>query len=97
MTEVKLSGKYIDIIQEPRKPRRKTDTYEVRTKTGDCLGWVKWFGRWRKYSFFPAYGTAFEQTCLRDISDFMEAATKSHKSLLQELKDLNLLMSGMFK
>jgi len=44
----------------------------VTTESGVVLGRVKWFGRWRKYAFFPAGGTVYEPTCLRDIVAFLD-------------------------
>lgn len=44
------------------------------------LGQVRWFARWRKYSFFPASATIFEETCLREIAFFCETATQLHKA-----------------
>ena len=43
------------------------------------LGEIKWFGRWRKYAFFPDYMCVFEEECLRDISVFLEQATREHR------------------
>jgi hypothetical protein len=42
---------------------------------GTELGQVKFYPQWRKYSFFPALQTLFEQDCLRDIADFCAAET----------------------
>ena len=51
----------------------KTFMWDVVTKeSGVVVGRVKWFGRWRKYAFFPAGGTVYEPTCLRDIVAFLD-------------------------
>jgi hypothetical protein len=44
---------------------------------GAHLGMVVWFPRWKKYVFEPSveYGIIFEETCLRDIADFIQRAT----------------------
>ncbi|KKM91198.1 hypothetical protein LCGC14_1230900 [marine sediment metagenome] len=59
----------------------KTSIWEVIPKDADHtrIGEVRWFGRWRKYAFFPLSETVFEQVCLRDIADFCETKTKEHK------------------
>lgn len=58
----------------------KTKIWEVLTTYDDSLlGIVGWFGRWRKYSFYPAPNTVFEKDCLRDIADFCETETEKHK------------------
>ena len=43
------------------------------------LGLVKWFGRWRKYAFFPEPLLVFEQDCLRDLADFCQQRSKEHR------------------
>lgn len=37
-------------------------------KSGDLLGRVQWFGRWRRYAFFPTEGTAFDISCIGEIA-----------------------------
>lgn len=43
------------------------------------LGGIKWYPPWRRYAFFPAYPTLYEQDCLREIADFIEAETRKRK------------------
>lgn len=61
----------------------KTRIWHIITRDENqfILGEVKWFGRWRKYAFFPSEHIVgvFEEDCLRDIADFIEAQTKEHK------------------
>jgi len=58
----------------------KTKIWEVFTKDEPviALGAIKWFGRWRRYAFYPEKDTVFEHDCLRDIASFCEAETKLH-------------------
>ena len=44
------------------------------------LGQVKWYAPWRRYCFFPAERTIFEQQCLRDIADFCAQQTIAHRN-----------------
>jgi hypothetical protein len=46
-----------------------------------ALGSIKWFGRWRKYAFFPENDTVYEWDCLRVIAEFCENKTKEHRRL----------------
>lgn len=46
---------------------------------GREIGQVRWFGRWRKYAFFPGDATVFEEDCLRDIAQFIEEATTTQR------------------
>lgn len=59
---------------------RKTNVFEVWSKYEDCsLGIIKWKANWRKYAFFPYGSSHYEQTCLRDIADFIEEETRKYK------------------
>lgn len=58
----------------------KTNVYEVTDETNFPLGRISWFGRWRKYSFMPSASCVFEETCMRDIAQFIEEETKAHKA-----------------
>lgn len=61
--------------------KAKTDTWFVYAKSGETgLGSLRWFGRWRKYCFFPMADTVFEEKCLRDIAEFIVKITKEYKS-----------------
>lgn len=61
----------------------KTAVWSVIAHEGNAdLGTVKWFGRWRRYAFFPAPATVFEKDCLRDLADFCDEITKEHRSSL---------------
>lgn len=51
---------------------------------GTPLGIVKWHPGWRRYAFFPAPGTLFEPTCLRDLADFCETQTQTRKAERKE-------------
>jgi len=65
---------------EESKPNPKTKVWNVLALDGDViLGRVSWFGRWRKYCFFPSPECVFEQDCLRDIALFIEDQTKAQR------------------
>lgn len=67
---------YIDFLGPVPSASGKTEQWEVVAKDGGpTLGEVKWFGRWRKYAFFPAPDCVFEQDCLRVIAGFCEEKT----------------------
>ena len=65
-------AKWIRFIYLANSKSGKTKVWQVETASGEPLGEVKWFARWRKYSFFPLSHTVFEKDCLRDIADFCE-------------------------
>lgn len=58
----------------------KTRRYEVvATEDNSLLGQIKWFSHWRKYVFIPFAGSAYEEVCLGEISEFIQAATRNHR------------------
>lgn len=63
----------------------KTSIWEVITlDDSQMLGSVRWFGRWRKYSFFPYNNTVYEVKCLRDIANFCEDKTLEHNRMRKQ-------------
>jgi len=59
----------------------KTGLWAVDAKEGGVkLGVICWFGRWRKFAFYPENDTLYEATCLRDIADACEEMTLAQKA-----------------
>jgi hypothetical protein len=78
----KKQESYIEFVQVPpvAGEKRKTKIWQVRAKEdGAFLGEVRWFGRWRGYSYFPYNDTIYEHRCLRDIAEFVESKSKAHR------------------
>lgn len=51
----------------------KTTVYNCYNKEyQSLLGQVKWYGGFRKYSFFPEPNIVFETQCLKDIASFLD-------------------------
>ena len=70
-----MSFTHITVYERPSK--RKTRIWTVYNKyDGNELGGIAWFGRWRKYAFFPEVGCVFEEVCMRELSDFIVEKTK---------------------
>lgn len=59
---------------------QKTKRWTVESKDGVPLGTVAWFSHWRKYTFQPYGATIYEQTCLREVAEFIELRTKEHRT-----------------
>jgi len=70
-------GTHIKFVEGDPKP--KTKTWNIWSNKGAFLGIIKWFGQWRKYAFFPAPETIFEEVCLSEIADFCVEKTKEHR------------------
>ena len=73
-------GTYIKFSLSREQPESgETSVWDVTAKAGEFLGEVRWFPKWRKYSFFPAPVCVFEEVCLGDIGDFLKWATDAHE------------------
>ena len=70
-----IPGTYITFRRDYSKEKGVTQVWTV-----DDIGVVKWFGRWRKYSFFPNADSVYEETCLREIAEFCQQLTKAHRA-----------------
>jgi len=78
-------GTYIRFVEGSPKP--KTRTWWVVTRDDDVhLGSIGWFGRWRKYAFWPKPNTVYEEICLRDIADFCVSQTTKHREASEAKK-----------
>jgi hypothetical protein len=50
-------------------PGRKTPVVGVYSaRSGEMLGRIAWFGRWRQFAFFPEPGTAWNPECLEAVN-----------------------------
>jgi len=52
----------------------KTKIFEVKSG-GLILGKISFFGRWRKYCFYPDNDTLFDHLCLTEIAEFCKKET----------------------
>lgn len=50
--------------------------HDISLTDSYSLGEIKFYGAWRRYTFFPAYGTFFEHACGHKIFDFCEAESR---------------------
>lgn len=80
MPDVVKLGKYLEAYKLPPVPKRKTDQWEIRSTTGSMLGMVKWYGRWRQYTFSPAVMTTFNAECLTDLARFLTEVNDARRA-----------------
>ena len=69
---------YIHFVKVAEKP--KTSVWACLNKrSGDKLGEVKWYGRWRQYCFHPTLelATVFNVGCMEDICSFIRSIPRS--------------------
>lgn len=83
-----FTGTYIEFESMPTHGLRTKKWGVVAKAHGECLGFVRWLARWRRYVFYPAseYPTIFEETCLREIAQFIEERTNEHKKVRQIIR-----------
>ena len=71
-----LSGdmKYINILPASQLLPPKTLVWDVTNKkSGELLGRIKYYAKWRQYCFFPSVSTVFSMGCLNEITGFIMA------------------------
>jgi hypothetical protein len=72
-------GEYIFIEDRgPISPKAKTRSYDVTSKSGQLLGYVKWMLYWRKYAFYTT-NVILEEECMSDISQFIKDRTAEQR------------------
>jgi hypothetical protein len=58
----------------------KTKSFHVISKKhGDLLGVVRWYPRWRQYTFFPEPDTVWNTECLWNICAFIGVVMEDPK------------------
>ena len=50
------------------------------TKSGDELGEVKYYKKWKQWCYFPIVQAVYSASCLKDIADFIEQLMAERKS-----------------
>ena len=68
--------RFLLFVNEGRSPSGMTGRWTVRSRRGDTLGGIGWYGPWRCYTFNPEAGTTYNDGCLRDIAAFIERQKK---------------------
>lgn len=48
-------------------------------RSGDKLGEIRWFGRWRQYAFFPGEGTIWNPECMKEICEKISTLMKERR------------------
>lgn len=73
--------KYLTFVFKGTSDSGKTGRYVVVSAlTGTILGWIEFHAPWRKYWFCPLNGTAYDASCLADITNFLVELTAERKS-----------------
>lgn len=80
--------KWIEIIELPCLPARKTKMFKVLTPHAE-LGRIEFYVKWWKYVFYPTANTLYEEDCLRDIAEFCANQTAEWRKKSQASRKLS--------
>jgi len=68
-------------FEEVHDPGKRTKTWYVIATSSDCtLGVIKWYARWRQYTFFPVSHTIWNAGCLDTVSTFIREQMAARKA-----------------
>lgn len=84
VVDLDRSNPYIEFRDVTPDDRRTRVVEVVAVRDGALLGTVKWFGRWRRYAFFPEPGCAFDPGCLEAVGGNMLRLTDAHARAVAE-------------
>lgn len=76
-------GKWIRFVEMQTKIKTRIFYIENR-ESGSLIGEIRWYGPFRKYSFFPAAGTVYEKNCLDDITNALRLLEEERKAQLSK-------------
>ena len=76
---------YVRFLDVEYAPGGRTLRWQLVTNTPAAahLGWIQFKAQWRRYAFYPAPGTIYEEDCLKDIASFVERRTFAYKEQLK--------------
>lgn len=69
MTPDPAASEYLVFVDASLIDAKTRRLLVVSRRSGDRLGEIKWFGRWRQYAFFPADGTVWNPQCMVEINE----------------------------
>lgn len=76
-----MESEYLDFEEVANaRPDMKTKVWAVRSKRhGNVLGFIRWYGAWRQYTFWPSEGTIWNPQCMADIQTFINGRMAERK------------------
>ena len=87
MSEDIALGRYMRAVQRETPVGRKTASYDVLSvSSGEALGTVQWFGRWRQYTFDPSPNSTFNRDCMIDLANFLRRLNDDQRRTQGERK-----------
>ena len=74
-----LNYQFFTVQELPLMLGRKTHKYEVRSRHGDLLAMILWYGPWRQFVLSPTARTVWSSGCLADVQDAIEKIEAERK------------------
>jgi len=74
-----LERTYPYLVIRPYDFTGRTWVYYIRDNRDRVLGQIRWFGKWRQYTFYPEPGTIWNDSCLKDIQHFLAELKEARK------------------
>lgn len=74
---MKSDFQYFKITQLERVRKRKTVDFDIVSKSsGDVLGAIMYYNRWRQHIFISNKDVYWNEQCLNDVSEFLRELKK---------------------
>jgi hypothetical protein len=73
-------NRYLRFEMVEKKPT--TEVYVVSSLKKfdtEVLAKISWYGKWRRYVFYPSEGTLFDAACLGEVKEFIDNLMKERK------------------
>ena len=68
-----MKYKWITIAQHSQEGFNRRPVYRItNNKSGEQLGIISWFIPWKQYVFSSREDCVFNESCLKDVLDFLE-------------------------
>lgn len=68
---VDTDSKWINFVEQPQTGKTQIFNVVPKDQPNSVIGYIKWYGAWRKYCFFTNANCIFETQCLGDIVSFI--------------------------
>lgn len=85
---MKTKYQYITFTQLP-STGKTTKWLCINNSSGDPIGSVIWYYRWRQYVYEPGQETVYSAGCLEDIQDFMRQLKEIQVEKRNETMEFN--------